>query len=239
MLFVGEAMTSPVRLTEDNQGYWDRIKRARSWISRAQTVESSATDGEDGTDFQEVFVMYWIGFNALYGRVNETAHGRYLRPGDDDARWFLRRICELDAGAGRIAATISTLRKDAHSILKSRYLFDAYWREGYSSRVKRQLEEETDAAEAALDSRDVQTYLTALLWGRVRVLRNQIFHGCSTNRGSLNKDALEPALRVLNELVPLFVDVMETRADKENDWPRIPFPRRGSPQHPIAQRHRQ
>lgn len=232
-------MTSPSKVTEDNQGYWDRIKRARSWVNRAQALEAAANDSEDSSDSQEVFIMYWIAFNALYGRVNETGHGRYLRPGDDDARWFLRRICELDAGTGRIAATISTVRKDAHSLLKSRYLSDAYWKEGYSPGVKRHLEEETTAAEEALDSGDVHTYLAALLWGRVRALRNQIFHGCSTNRDSLNKDALEPALRVLSELVPLFVDVMETRVDKKNDWPRIPFPRRGSPQHPTARSHRQ
>lgn len=233
-------MTNPTRkLTEDNQGYWDRIKRARSWVNRAQAVGSVAVDSDDGADSQELFIMYWIGFNALYGRVNETGHGRYLRPGDDDARWFLRRVCELDAGTGRIAAAISAVRKDAHSLLKSRYLCDAYWRESYGAGVKQQLEEETAAAEGALDSGDLHAYLATLLWGRVRALRNQIFHGCSTNRGSLNKDALEPALRLLSKLIPLFVDVMEARVDKENDWPRIPFPRRGSPQHPTARGHRQ
>ena len=101
------------------------------------------------------------------------------------------------------------------------------------------MEEEAAAAEEALDSGDLHSYLVSLLWGRVRALRNQIFHGCSTNQGSLNKDALEPALRVLSELIPAFVDVMEARADKENDWPRIPFPRQGSPQHPPARSHRQ
>jgi hypothetical protein len=230
--------TSTGKLTEDNQGYWDRIKRARSWVSRAQAAESAAIDSDDATDAQELFIMYWIGFNALYGRVNESGHGRYVRPGDDDARWFLRRICDLDAGTGRIAAMTSALRKDGHSLLKSRYLSDAYWREGYTSAVQRQVEEETVAAEEALDSGDVHNNLATLLWSRVRVLRNQIFHGCSTNRGSLNKDTLVPALRVLSGLLPVFVDVMEARVDKENEWPHIPFPRRGSPQHP-ARTHRQ
>jgi hypothetical protein len=78
-----------------------------------------------------------------------------------------------------------------------------------------------------------------LLRGRVRVLRNQIFHGCSTNRDSLNKDALDPALRVLSVLIPVFIDVMEERVDTENEWPRIPFPRRGSPQHRTARSQRQ
>lgn len=178
--------------------------------------------------------MYWIGFNAWYGRLNETGQGRYLRPGDDDARWFLRRICDLDSGTARIEAPVSAVRKDAASLLKSRYLTEACWREGYSPTVKRQLEEETTAAEQAVTTGDFHSYLATLLWGRVRVLRNQIFHGCSTNRDSLNKDTLGPALRVLDELIPVFVEVMEARVDKENEWPRIPFPRRGSPQHRTA-----
>lgn len=225
-------MTShKTKLTENNQGYRDRIKRARSWVNRAQAVESAASDSEDGPDSQGVFIMYWIAFNALYGRVNETSQGRYLRPGDDDARWFLRRICDLDAGTDRIGKAVVTFRKDAHSLLRSRYLSETYWREGYSPKLKRQLEQETTAAEEALDSGDLHTYWETLLWGRVRVLRNQIFHGCSTNRDSLNKDALDPALRVLSELIPVFVDVMEERVDMENEWPRI--------QHQTARGHRE
>ena len=203
-------------------------------MNRAQGLGSAGLDSEDRADSQELFIMHWIAFNALYGRVNETGHGRYLRPGDDDARWFLRMICDLDAGTGRIKSALSALRKEAHALLKSRYLSEPYWRQGYSANVKRQLEEETTAAENGLASGDPHPYLTTLLWGRVRVLRNQIFHGCSTNRDSLNKEDVEPALRVLSELIPLFVRVMEERIDKENEWPRIPFPRRGSPQHPSA-----
>jgi hypothetical protein len=230
-------ISKTAKLTEDNQGYWDRIKRARSWVNRAQGLESAGIDSEDRADPQELFIMYWIAFNALYGRVNEAGHGRYLRPGGDDGRWFLRMICDLDASTGRIESAVSALRKETHALLKSRYLSETYWRQGYSANVKRQLEEETTAVEDALDSGDPLPYLTTLLWGRVRVLRNQIFHGCSTNRNSRNKDAVDPALRVLSELIPLFVTVMEDRIDKENEWPRIPFPRRDSPQHPIARNH--
>jgi hypothetical protein len=185
-----------------------------------------------GTDSQELFIMYWIAFNALYGRVNETDHGRYLRPGDDDARWYLGRICDLDAGTGQIKLALTALHKEAHALLKSRYLYEAYWRGDYGNNVKRYLETEVKSAEDALNAGDVHPYVTALLWGRIRMLRNQIFHGCSTNRDSLNKDDLNPALQVLSVVIPLFIEIMENRFDKEADWPRIPFPRLGSPQHP-------
>jgi hypothetical protein len=40
------------KLTADNQGYWDRMKRARSWIERAWDFEQEVSrDGDpaDGT----------------------------------------------------------------------------------------------------------------------------------------------------------------------------------------------
>lgn len=37
------------KLTEDNQGYWDRIKRARSWVERVRVLESTASDSVSDT----------------------------------------------------------------------------------------------------------------------------------------------------------------------------------------------
>lgn len=101
------------KLTADNQGYWDRIKRAKSWIERARAVERQARDEDETVDLQTPFIMYWIAFNAMYGRVSDIDHGRYLRPGEDDARWFLRRISDLDAGEGRIGAALTEIEREA------------------------------------------------------------------------------------------------------------------------------
>ena len=218
------------KLTKDNQGYWDRIRRARSWVARAQALESLPIQADGDAVFHEIFISYWIAFNALYGRLNETGHGRYLRPDDSDAQWFLHRICDLDAGPGRILSALNDLRKEARALLKSKYLSETYWREGYSSNVKHDLEYQTNLAEENLAAGDVHAFLTILLWKRIRMVRNQVFHGCSMNRDSLNKDTLDPALRVLRVVIPLFIEIMEERIDKQNEWPRIPFPRRNSPQ---------
>ncbi|MEK7386682.1 MAG: hypothetical protein AABZ83_09565, partial [candidate division NC10 bacterium] len=67
-----------------NQGYWDRIKRARSWVGLAQELDSDDQEGVKA-DPQQLFVLYWVAFNSMYGRVNETDRGGYLRPIDDDA----------------------------------------------------------------------------------------------------------------------------------------------------------
>jgi hypothetical protein len=224
----------PPHLTEANQGYWDRLKRADSWLKRATAIEENAhRDGEDPPS-QDLFICYWIAFNALYGRINDAAGGgrpgRYLRTADDDARWFIARVRDLDSSR-RLDAAISSIRSaDARSILRSHFLYERYWIHGYS-KVRDELTEEATAAEASLAAGNVEAYLIAL-FRRIRVLRNQIFHGCSTHRDSLNRDTLEPAVRVLAMLIPAFVGVLEARTDKQSEFPKIPFPRRRSPQHP-------
>jgi hypothetical protein len=222
------------KLTKENQGYWDRIKRAKSWLNRARAVESEEVQADGDSRSQEIFIMYWVAFNAMYGRIKEIPHGRYLRYGEDDAQWFIRWICDLDASEGRIVLALRNLSKQGRALMKSRYLSQAYWREGYSPTVRRQLDEDTIAAEEELKAGKIHSYMTSLLWGRIRVVRNQILHGCSTSRDSLNKDDLDPALDVLSVVIPLFLQIMEDRIDKETEWPPIPFPRRGSPQHPEA-----
>jgi len=53
-------------LTEANQGYWDRIKRAKSWIECAKEIEAA-----DAANPQQLFILYWIAFNSMYGRVKK------------------------------------------------------------------------------------------------------------------------------------------------------------------------
>jgi len=103
--------------------------------------------------------------------------------------------------------------------------------DGYSKAVRDDLTAGAAAAEEHLASGNVKAYLTAL-FRRIRVLRNQVFHGCSAHRDSLNRDTLEPAVRVLEAVIPTFIRILEARTDKQAEFPRVPFPRRGSPQHP-------
>lgn len=225
----------PRKLTSANQGYWDRVKRARSWVQLAQELE--ADDGTaTPTDPQQMFVLYWIAFNSMYGRVNETERGRYLRPIDDDAKWFIGQILRLDS-QGRIRSAIEpeSLRKDAENLLSSHFLFDGYWCDGYTGDVRARLGDQAKKAIDTFEEGQLESFLMTLIWGRLRVLRNQIFHGGSTNRDSLNAHTLGPALRIMKALIPTFLDVMEAREDKQTDWPRIPYPRWNSPQHPHPQ----
>jgi len=114
-------------------------------------------------------------------------------------------------------------------LLKDQFLLKDYWGEGALAEARRRLDHDFAKAQSAFQRKKVENYLT-ILFRRLRVLRNQIFHGCSTNRQSLNKTSLQPALEILTKLVPQFHRIFRDFG-QDYDWPKIPYPRKHSPQH--------
>ena len=208
------------KLTSQNQGYWDRIQRAESWIERARAIE-------DWEDHHGQFIFYWIALNALYGRDIASR-----RSEEDDQTWFLNRVLDLDKEERAIHNAFDELKSKADRLLKNQFLVDLYWSEGLTPRVKRVMETDFNKAQEAWARGNKETYLRILFW-RLSMLRNQIFHGCSTDRRSLNKTSLMPAVDILETLVPQFLETMK-RHGKRYDWPKIPYPRNDSPQHPRS-----
>ncbi len=206
-----------LKLTYENQGYWDRLHRAQSWISRVETFQ-------EWDDYHGPFMAYWIAFNALYGRHDELRGKNDI----DDIKWFLSRICELDDGS--LSQTLSGIKRKTDRLLKDQFLSRTYWEEGSSSRFKEKQKEDFEKAQTAYDRGKLRGYLT-ILFDRLRVLRNQILHGCSTDRKSLNKNSLRPALEILEALVPQFWEIFKAHGQK-SDWGKVPYPRKDSPQHP-------
>lgn len=214
------------KLTYENQGYRDRLDRAESWIKRAKNLQEQNRKEQDWEDYDYhgPFIFYWIAFNALYGRHDEIRGKKDI----DAIKWFLRQICKLDDG--RLTQFLSDIKRKTDRLLQDRFLSKTYWKEGLSPNFKRVQEKDFKEAQTAYEGEKFDGYLT-ILFERLRMLRNQIFHGCSTDRDSLNKDSLLPALEILEELVPQFVKIFKAYGEGY-DWPEVPYPRRGSPQHP-------
>lgn len=213
------------RLTRDNQGYFDRLQRARSWIAKAQAVVAGHPDGWD--DIHAQFIFYWIALNALYGR------GRLDQVSDTrDLDWFLGLVCDFDVSTATIRTALAQVRRPAARLLGEKFLFEPYWDKGTTPKVESMLRAEKDAATEALDRGDVTRYLKALL-RRLRVARNQVFHGSSTDRSERSRMSLQPAVSVLEVLVPALVDVVEMHG-KDRSWPSIPYPRAHSPLNPDS-----
>jgi hypothetical protein len=237
-------------LSEDNQGYWDRVDRATSWIQLARSIErltrkhdaaaraSSGDWHERGRDqpmshgYHEQFICYWIAFNALYGRLSEQFRlGMSRRPiaeSFDDFDWFIDKICALDHGEGRLLNALGEVKREVHSLLMDKFLVEIYWQQGDTGRVKRRLQDDCRRAEEALADNDAYGCLKVLFWRRLRVLRNQIFHGCSTYRSTKQADSVIPAVTVVKALVTEFVTVMK-KQHSQTGWAPVPFPRKDSP----------
>ena len=94
-------------------------------------------------------------------------------------------------------------------------------------------------------SREDTIRLLDILFGRLYVLRNQIMHGSATSHtwtdpkrpeprerskstedGSLNRRQVEDGIRILDFLMPLFLDIMMDRPelDHEEYWGKLPYP---------------
>ena len=68
-----------------NQGFSIRVWRAISWLERAESFDASDPEGR--------FISTWIGFNAIYGRVDGDGN-----PWGDRESWgtFLAHVWRLD-----------------------------------------------------------------------------------------------------------------------------------------------
>lgn len=208
-------------LTRENQSYKDRLQRAKSWLQKANTI--SEIQGQE-VDYNALFIFLWIALSALYSREKSDS------PSDpNDFTDFLVRLYKLDHQR-RLRTTLLSVKAKADTLLCDKFLCDVYWNEGTSPRVRELLVKDNRRAKAAWTKGDLVPYLQ-LLFRRLRLLRNQIFHGCSTDHRSLNRNSIVPAVGLLQALIPTLVLIFEQCGQHEK-WPSVAYPRRGSPLNP-------
>jgi hypothetical protein len=205
-----------------------RLYRANSWLRRAGSL---AEDDHDGR-----FIFLWIALNALFGQARYRPDG-----GDPAGEWgdlarFLNQVRQLDQSHRRIRTALAPMGNSVMSLLRLPFLHRRYWIEGDTDSLRASLERDRHKAEVAWERGQPEMYLEEL-FRRLYVLRNQIFHGASTDRSSANRDSLEAAVPVLAALVPVFRFLMKEAATRE-DWGLIPYIPRKYPGHPPDRRSR-
>ena len=192
-----------------------RLYRSESWLKRAQE-SSNHLDGR--------FVFSWIALNALYGqRGSEEGPPRDR----EDLHIFLGRIASHGQDVS-LATTLKDLKSDATLLLESEFLYEDYWITGYTDSVVRQIDRATRRLRS-WPNRELGRDLIDL-FDRLAILRNQIVHGSSKDGSGANRGSVEPAVRVLARLVPVFCSIL--RSDLDGDWGPLPFPAKGRPGHP-------
>jgi hypothetical protein len=203
-----------------------RVYRANSWLRRAGSL---AEDDHDGR-----FIFLWIALNALFGQARYRPDG-----GDPSGEWgdlarFLNQVLQLDQSHRRIPAALAPLGDPVMELLSLRFLHRRYWIEGDTDSLRCSVKRDRKKAEAAWKGGQPEKCLEEL-FRRLYVLRNQIFHGASTDRSSANRDSLKAAVPVLAALVPVLRSVMRN-AITRSDWGSIPYVPRGREGHPPDRR---
>jgi len=190
------------------EAYNIRVWRALSWLERAQ--------GLDPADIEGRFISAWIGFNALYGRLDPERHAY----GDREA-WstYLANVRRIDVD-GKVGALLRKRQLRARRLIEDKYLSARFWLMGNAA--KPEIRQELKNAIAWFQQEN-NLKVQHLLFDRLYVMRNQLLHGASTKGSKLNRRPLREAGDLLIELLAEFLSLMIARGSGE-DWGELCFP---------------
>lgn len=188
-----------------------RLYRAVSWLICAE---------EQSKHPDLAFITHWISFNALY-----AAEADNLSPTAERERFrvFIRKLVTNDED-NRVYHILWEKYSGALRVLiENKFLFKFFWdhQRGQTSAWEPGFLKANEAAQRYLSDRKVAEFLEIVL-DRLYILRNQLFHGGATFRSGVNRESVKTGVRVLQMLVPVFVDIMMKHPGEE--WGNIDFP---------------
>lgn len=94
-----------------------RIRRALSWFDRATVAQSEPDEDVE-------FLLYWIAFNALYGRLVPSSS-----PRDDFASVsrYLEHVVKRDSRSSLRSAILSDYESLIEELVANKYVYYRYW----------------------------------------------------------------------------------------------------------------
>lgn len=208
------------RLSEDA---YVRVYRTISWI---RACEAPGT-----VDEFRLFAL-WVAFNSLYGGGDFSFITKSAQR-TSDKKMFKRFLSDLaDRDSERLLrALLRDYRLIQEALIDNRYVHYGYWidlfeREPDEAKWAGQFERDQARMRKAFADRDPAVMID-LLFERLYVLRNQLFHGAATCGGSLNRRQVEAGVSVLRNLVPVMTDIVLGILEDNpgyDRWGRLPYP---------------
>lgn len=184
-----------------------RLWRAMSWLERA----------EQAREVEDQFIALWIAFNALYGRLDDQQRAW----GDREAMGtFLTAIWDLDS-EGQLRRILGKRQLGVLRLIENRYLYDRFWRSPGANHEHQLHRMVRDFLPRFGTHRMLPVLRT--LFDRLYVMRNQVFHGASTQGSRLNRRTLTQSAGLLAEILPVMIGIMLARGI-EQDWGQVCFP---------------
>ena len=184
-----------------------RIHRSLSWLNRAE---------KENEDSDSKFIFLWISLNSAYSIHLDS----YQNHGDEELRseFFLTL---LKNGQDKIHEIIyERFSQEVRSILDNEFILTCFWADKDNWEVK--LKNEKREVQEALRDRKQTIYILTILFKRLYVLRNQIFHGGSTWQGKLNRQQVKDGANLLGYLLPVLLIIM--MENPHDNWGEIAYP---------------
>ena len=177
-----------------------RIHRGVSWLAKAE----NQVDDEDAA-----FMFYWVAFNALYGfqvrHVSEIDGERSAFQG------FFQKISLLDSERIIYDELWRRFPDSVRVLIRNKYVFQPFWKFHHeipgNDDWEDKFEKAIEKGYRALENGDTVQILS-IIFDRLYVLRNQVFHGAATYQSSVNRAQIRDATKILAFLLPLFVELM-------------------------------
>lgn len=190
-----------------------RTYRAIRWLHRAEREH-----GGPDPDPDVAFILYWIAFNAAYAK-DVSSSPRQAR---DEFEDYFERLLSGDRDNAIHDSIWEKFSGPVRVLLTNKYLYDPFWdhangkpgNEDWESRFQRDL----TRVHGALAQRTPTSTKTLLkiLFQRLYTLRNQLVHGGASWNSSINRDTVTTGARIMEFLVPVFVEIMLDNPDE--DW---------------------
>ena len=192
-------------------GYEDsfsiRIHRSLSWLNRSE---------KEIKDLDAKFIFLWISLNSAY-----SIHMDGLKnQGDEELRSdFFQTLWKN--GQNEIHDIIyERFSHEVRSILSNEFILTSFWegKDDWETKLKNEKREVQDA----LRDRNETIYILTILFKRLYVLRNQIFHGGSTWQGKLNRQQVKDGANLLSYFLPAILSIMMENSN--DNWGVLAYP---------------
>ena len=181
-----------------------RLHRAISWLARSEK-ESGDSDAQ--------IIFLWIAFNAAYARLFG-----FEKTEREQLQLFIETLVSSDKEKLLQESLFEQFSGPIRVLIENKFVFEPFWRDlrehDDSGRWQLQFEESKKLALRAVMASQTEIVLS-IVFDRLYVLRNQLIHGGATWNSKVNRSQIHDAVKILNSLIPIIIDLMLDHPDLE------------------------
>lgn len=192
-----------------------RLHRSISWYKAAEEQEGNV-------DLQ--FISLWISFNACYGidysrELAEQGKGERV-----SVATFLEKIVSLDTEGKLYYLIWEHFSSEVKCLIENKYVFSPFWKYQKGDthiNYEEKIAQSIVVAKRFLAQGQVDKLLS-IIFDRLYMLRNQLFHGGATHNSGVNRSQVNDGTKMLMHILPVIIEIMIE--NHEEDWGEVFFP---------------